>query len=358
MFKLYVPMLGQDRDYKKPGAVATILAPAIARAKLADEESEIVGTVKLVKQGSPVRLMVEDAPRATSQVAAIKVGELFPVLDADFHQRRLAIRSFSSLHRELAAGMPNYFDRATRADDDSPDALEEEAMLRGPVFGAMIHAVLENLDFTSVLSADGPEALLAPGCPARELIDAQLQSHLAEFPARGGEDELAVASRLIARLIYNGLRTPLRALGGPLAAIQGEHRLHELEFDFPELENAPPDVRRQEGFLTGIIDLVVRQGSKFFLIDWKTNYLPGSYTPDELRQSMEDCDYHRQYRLYLQALARWLKRMHGKAVDPARDFGGVYYLYLRGMNGRDETAGVFFHKPTRDDLRLERVLAE
>jgi exodeoxyribonuclease V beta subunit len=140
--------------------------------------------------------------------------------------------------------------------------------------------------------------------------------------------------------------------------VPAQDRLHELEFAFPEaLEPPPPEVRRQEGFWVGVIDLVVRRGSQFFLFDWKTNLLQGAYTPAELAQNMKECEYDRQYRLYLHALGRWLRRVRGKAFDFERDFGGVYYLYLRGMNGRDETAGVFFARPTADDLRLERVLA-
>jgi ATP-dependent exoDNAse (exonuclease V) beta subunit len=201
--------------------------------------------------------------------------------------------------------------------------------------------------------------LLQPGGPPRRLIDEQIQLHHAAFPPRGSEEELSAACRqLMAKLIFNGLRTPLKALGGPLAAIAPSDRLAELDFDFVEREGARPEPRRPEGFLTGIIDLVIRRSNKLFLVDWKTNFLPGSYAPDELRQAMQDSDYHRQYRLYVQALARWLKRMLGRAVDPARDFGGVYYLFLRGLNGRDESAGVFFHRPTAEDLRLERVLGE
>ena len=92
-------------------------------------------------------------------------------------------------------------------------------------------------------------------------------------------------------------------------------------------------------------------------MDWKSNFLSG-YTPAELAESMRECDYVRQYRLYVQALARWLKRLRGPAFDFDRDFGGVYYLFVRGLNGQDESNGVFFHKPTADDLRLERILGD
>ena len=37
-------------------------------------------------------------------------------------------------------------------------------------------------------------------------------------------------------------------------------------------------------------------------------------------------------------------------------FGGVYYLYVRGMNGRDETTGVYFRHPTKQDLDLDLIL--
>jgi exodeoxyribonuclease V beta subunit len=364
MFKLYVPMLGVDQTYTKGGPIVSILAPAIAKAKLDGEQSEIVETAKVglvVKPPAALHGATAQAEPETTPQAALQVAELFPQLDPDLYQRRIAIRSFSSLHRGAmaAAEGPVYFDRLPRTDDDPSDALEEQAVLRGPVFGEMVHAVLEKLDFASVLHAADFAALLQPATPTRELIDEQLALHLAEFPARAGEEELADACRqLIARLVYNTLRTPLKALGGPLAAIATHDRLHELEFDFPELEKPPPGLRRQEGFLTGIIDLVIRRGDRFFLVDWKTNSLPGSYAPAELRQSMQECDYYRQYRLYAQALARWLTRVRGRAIHPARDFGGVYYLYLRGMNGQDEKTGVFFAPVTKDDLRLERVLGE
>jgi len=70
---------------------------------------------------------------------------------------------------------------------------------------------------------------------------------------------------------------------------------------------------------------------------------------------MDDCDYVRQYRLYLQALSRWLGGRGG--FEFTRDFGGVFYLFLRGMNEREEGSGVFFHKPIAEDMSLEMVLA-
>ena len=60
-------------------------------------------------------------------------------------RRRVVVRSFSSLHRELALQAdegPRFGERDNRADDDVPPALPETDPLRGPVFGDIVHRVL------------------------------------------------------------------------------------------------------------------------------------------------------------------------------------------------------------------------
>jgi len=75
---------------------------------------------------------------------------------------------------------------------------------------------------------------------------------------------------------------------------------------------------------------------------------------------MTEANYLRQYRLYLQAIKRWLNPSLARRANdrlPFLDrFGGVYYLYVRGMNGRDETTGVYFHRATQQELDLDFVL--
>jgi exodeoxyribonuclease V beta subunit len=368
MFKLYVPRVAAEgKKYRSPGPIASILAPAIDLSAvetlgrpLAEKVGARLGFFAGPAVGRPVETDQVALPAPAPPVLIVPSENLFPELDADLARRRILIRSFSSLHREAVQSereSPVYAGHLPRADDDAVETLDEQALLRGPVFGEIVHAVLEHCDFTAVLSAADPLHLLKPQSASRALIDEQLTMHLAELPAL---DEMAGAAdrcrRLIAGLIWNGLRTPLSALGVPLGAIPAADRLHELEFAYPEAEGPlPPEVRRQEGFLTGVIDLVVRHAGKYFLIDWKTNTLP-AYAPDDLWRNMQACDYHLQYRLYLQALVRWLKRVHGKSFNFPRDFGGVYYLYLRGLNGLDDRTGVYFAQPTRDDLNLPRLL--
>jgi exodeoxyribonuclease V beta subunit len=141
-----------------------------------------------------------------------------------------------------------------------------------------------------------------------------------------------------------------------LCRIGAEDRLEELEFLVPA-----DDLKsrfgggKEEWFVTGYMDLVVRWRDRLWLFDWKTNLLPG-YTKDEIGRAMEEADYHLQYRLYVRALDRWLRRIHGERIGGgvSERIGGVFYLFLRGMNGRDDKTGVFFVPGSEVDLMEAR----
>lgn len=363
MVRLYVPWVTVESP-KQSGPLLRIVAPALAQSQIEQLGPPVVERLDC-PAGEKTVACITRAPSLppSAEVPCIDDAAIvFPRLDGDLHKRRIVLRSFSSIHRMLmlrALEEASFADKPPRADDDVPEPATEYDPLRGPVFGEMVHNVLEKVDFAAVGRAPGPKALLGEEGPLHTLLEEQLGRHLLRLRSRTPAAALAQACReQIAGMVWTALHTPLAGLGGPLAEVPPDDRLHELEFHFPELWDEPPpaEVRREEGFLTGIIDLVVRRRDRFFLIDWKTNFL-GGYTPDALADAMAECDYIRQYRLYLHALKRWLERLRGRAVDVTRDFGGVYYLFLRGLNGRDETSGVYVHQPTTDDLQLQRVLA-
>ena len=114
-----------------------------------------------------------------------------------------------------------------------------------------------------------------------------------------------------------------------------------------------------EGHLKGAIDLVFEANNQFYILDYKSNYLgdsPLDYQSDALAIAMAEHRYDVQYVIYSLALHRFLKqRLKGK-YEYQRDFGGVIYLFLRGVNIRqDDTqeasiknetpTGVYFVKP-------------
>jgi exodeoxyribonuclease V beta subunit len=280
---------------------------------------------------------------------------LFPEVSNRLIDRRIRVRSFTSLHRQAAlAKEPRYEERPPRSDDDIADVLEEGMAWRGPVFGEMFHEIMAEIDFALAGQAANPR-LLPTDVTAK--IDTVRQRHWARLPQRLADPAgLQACNAELSRMVWHALHTPLAEVGGRLWQIPGVDRLHEVEFHFPEAAGAATH-NTEERFLNGIIDLVFRKSGRYFLLDWKTNFLFEGYAAEAIQLSMAESDYTRQYRLYLQALARWLRGPNGEPFDSTLHFGGIYYLYVRGLNGRDESTGVYFHRPTAEDLDLRQVVS-
>jgi exodeoxyribonuclease V beta subunit len=189
------------------------------------------------------------------------------------------------------------------------------------------------------------ETPLGPLLAGRRLRDVGRADRLDEldfeFPLAGGDTP---AGRLAPEAVGEVLRAHLPA-GDPLAGYA--QRLGD------------PALRRGlRGYVTGSIDLVVRSGERFAIVDYKTNRLaaPGEaltawhHRPAALAAEMERAHYGLQALLYTVALHRYLRwRLPGYAAD--RHLAGVLYLFLRGMTGPDTPlvggapCGVFAWRP-------------
>jgi exodeoxyribonuclease V beta subunit len=116
----------------------------------------------------------------------------------------------------------------------------------------------------------------------------------------------------------------------------------------------------QHGLMTGSIDLVLWSDHRYYIADWKTNFLGNdlnNYSPAAIRQDMQANGYYLQYLIYTLALHRFLQQRCGQDYDYGRNFGGVFYLYLRGINGQDDSTGVFFDRLDHNLLsELDHIL--
>jgi exodeoxyribonuclease V beta subunit len=97
----------------------------------------------------------------------------------------------------------------------------------------------------------------------------------------------------------------------------------------------------------GFIDLVFVWKDRFYIADWKSNRLAQGYRHDAMQMEMETAGYDLQYQLYSLSTLRWLKQKMGGRFDPGRHFGGVFYLFIRGMNGNKKGEGVYHVPPER-----------
>ncbi|AVQ08872.1 TPA: exodeoxyribonuclease V subunit beta [Xanthomonas vasicola pv. zeae] len=210
----------------------------------------------------------------------------------------------------------------------------------GNRFGVVMHDVFERCDFAAWHAWRPGQA--APDGQAAPILEA-LQ--------RGGyaQDELDDGLRMLTALIGHTLTVALPE-GTRLADVPEPQRRNEMEFHFamrPTRVDALLALlhrfgvvgdrqafgarQRLEGLMTGLIDLTYTVDGRWYVLDYKSNRLP-SYDADALARAMAHSEYELQALIYTVALHRWLRFRLGAAYDYARDFGGVRYLFCRGVD--------------------------
>ncbi|MEI8109036.1 MAG: UvrD-helicase domain-containing protein, partial [Verrucomicrobiota bacterium] len=246
------------------------------------------------------------------------------------------ISSFSSLISHTHPDLPDY-DRPTTAKapaNANPKESGIHAFPRGTRAGTCLHAIFEKLDFTD-------DSQINP------LVEAQLQIAGFSSPAN-----LQAVSHTVRQTLATELLPGLR-----LQQIPKSQRLTEAEFHLPvgnltpahlkDLLGEDLDFYTFKGFLKGFIDLIFQHDGRFYLLDWKSNHLGSSsdhYTPEVMEAEMRKHHYHLQFHLYTVALHRYLKLRIPNYL-PENHFGGVFYLFLRGINPAQPSLGVFHKRP-------------
>jgi exodeoxyribonuclease V beta subunit len=251
------------------------------------------------------------------------------------------VASFSALTRDLHPGLGT-------PSGASRDQVEDDPALRFPAgshVGSYLHLLLERLDFQADV--------------ARQVLE---QS--AQIAPRFNLDHRCVGADA-ALMLERVVQTSLDANGLCLADLPMGKRLNELSFDLATrrvdigalnrlLEQAagealpPLEVETFQGMLTGVIDLVFEHRGRYYIADYKSNFLGGRlehYRPEALRTAVFERRYDLQYLLYTLALHRFLgTRLPGYCYQ--QHVGGVYYLFLRGMRpASGPEAGVYFDRP-------------
>lgn len=103
----------------------------------------------------------------------------------------------------------------------------------------------------------------------------------------------------------------------PPSQVQQEMEFH---FSFPQ------------GVMKGFADLFFEYQGKYYLLDWKSNYLGPSntdYSEENMIAAMSENDYFLQARIYKEALSRYVKLFDNRPFDQL--FGGAIYYFVRGV---------------------------
>lgn len=121
----------------------------------------------------------------------------------------------------------------------------------------------------------------------------------------------------------------------------------------------PLSYKTMSGYLTGFVDLFFEHGGKFYIIDYKTNYLGdklSDYSRENLVQAMTSHNYGLQFWIYTLVLHKHLQNMLTH-YEYETHFGGVMYLFVRGMVPEQPGSGVYSTLPSLDLLaRLEKAV--
>ena len=354
-FKLYLPYMPCERQYSYHGPVVRLLAPALREAFRGYEMPEKVLWLDPRDCKSAARGFSQPAspPEDKGSGAGRICKPVFPEL-GDHRFRRPQLNSFSSLHaasRELRAENALKLGEETREYDEgysAPPDEDAEALPGGSRTGSMLHAILEAIDFQAVDRITGGRVQNAV-----ELLSEPDTAQLIQDNMRLYDMAPRHAAE-VCRLTAAALLTPLAGIDGDfrMADVTPENRRHEVEFLYP-LSLDPRAAESIEtlslhygrgGFMRGFVDLVFRHREKYYIVDWKSNYLENGYGRKSLEECMQAAGYHLQYRIYTVAVCRWLAKAAGRRFRPDRDLGGVFYLFLRGL-ARGQ--GVFFESGER-----------
>ena len=239
--------------------------------------------------------------------------------------------------------------------------------------GSMLHEIYEKTDFTAVdgemhFARATQNALRAWGFVSADDLSSDVCGQSMSAVVGASVDEV-LSARIIPHSDFFLKKLPI------------ENRLTELEFYFPVdrmesnglknvfdefasggFKTCFPDhlsalgFETVKGFIKGFIDLVFCVQGTFYIIDWKSNRLGDdalSYTEDAVRDAMDEHFYTLQYHLYVVALDRYL-RFRLKDYSYQKNFGGVSYIFLRGVDRTVPMQSIWFDKP---DVRLVNALS-
>lgn len=260
------------------------------------------------------------------------------------------IASFSRLTRDLSsqtlAPLVLHLNPPRPADDEPPeDAAMPMASVASPGALAPWHGFAKGPTAGNFLH-DQLEWLAADGFA----IDASKAERLKYRCENAGYKTQADAVlHWLSRVVDQPLRgpnAPLNALGDLLPEMEfwlPAERLHARQVDALCQQHLLPGVSRPQlpdaqlhGMLMGFADLVFEHEGRYWVLDYKSNYLgadDAAYTAQALGAAMAQHRYEVQAALYMLALHRLLRARLGDAYDPAQQLGGAVYLFLRGIDG-------------------------
>ncbi|AXN02052.1 Exodeoxyribonuclease V beta chain [Candidatus Purcelliella pentastirinorum] len=247
------------------------------------------------------------------------------------------INSFSSIKKEELKNKKLYIKKNIKKNN----ILTPHNFPRGKYYGNFLHKLLENIDFNKPLNYNFIN---------KKIKNIELNKNW---------------TPIIIDWLKNILNKQLNKKNICLSKIKKNKYKKELKFyikikkiitknifnkmmcyyDNISLQSPKLKFNKLSGILTGSIDMIFNWQNKYYLIDYKSNWLgysDKSYSYMKLKNTIIQYRYDLQYNIYALALHKYLKQKM-KNYKFEKNFGGIFYLFIRGINNNNKH-GIFFKK--------------
>lgn len=380
-------------DEKKTDAVSALRSITIPKEgellKALDSEELFTNLNKFDNESDPDNEKLIAAKVKVESQCSEKIDEPSS-LDKGSVDNSFTVTSYSAItsgaHNDMFASDIDEKEIEPDANDLEEDISNEERNLinftfsRGSAAGSFLHKLLEIVLSRNDVNKEDQDSIY-------QFVNSQLKYDYYHLISNQGNEKIcALASWLNNILNANLLPESSKNDHLKLSDLTPDNCARELDYYLPckdfkvkvlnklchefyakvvkdnNLSHIPdlPDLKKSnfKGFMKGSLDLVAKfttkQGDKFFMIDYKSNYLGdsfGDYTQDSILKSIFEARYDVQILFYSLALYRFLKcTLHDFLYE--KDFGGVMYLYLRGMNSNNTVSpGQFYVRPSEELIK-------
>ncbi len=227
------------------------------------------------------------------------------------------IYSFSGLQKIEKENQDKEFPEDSALEKEPDFIFGKSSLEPGTEFGLLVHSLLEDL-FSGFFGGLNKNTIV-------KILEQKLK--------KTGFWE---KQEILFEMLYRVLHISLPLQDWHLKDIDLKKAKTESEFLY-QTETASQDLMK------GFVDLIFQHGNKFYLIDWKSNYLGDSfsaYKAENLKKALEKENYFLQAAIYTEALKKAVLKK-----DFKQKFGGIFYVFLRGLSLDRENCGIYHFYP-------------
>ncbi len=349
--RLYLPMLPEDSTKKDPdgyyaalnrrllevaakagrGAIAKLFTVQDVAEPLYESATSDELRQRLAQWSPPAALMKDDGGRPASEFAKLRRSHA-----------PLAMRSYTSLRSDEEVERWDIPVEEFKSDLEMPG--DDQDLPGGRDVGIFLHEVIEKIAMGSFAESSELDSWRKRD-DVKRLFRAAMHRNQIKEPwfERGTQ---AVFNALTVALATSSGRTV-----GPICQLLQSVRELEFVYPIPEASHALLSAAGrgawtvERGYLKGFVDIVFQDHERVYFADWKSDHLP-SYEPGAIEDHVRK-HYPLQAQIYTIGVIRLLQIRNRD--DYEQRFGGLLYIFLRGMDGTGRR-GVYFRRPAWSEV--------